>query len=166
MALCYFSTNPWIKWYIHNHWHGDVHYVWCSDVFDPRTVGADHHGSLIPPTSSPCAIYKDLANASRPGAGDRHNPKIVAQRASLAARAEQWRVNGEISDAIANEILGILNSGDLNIWRPLLYVIPKSAIDMARVELVPFAERAGLGEEFRIMDLRGDEFDRITFDGF
>jgi hypothetical protein len=166
MALCYFSTNPWIKWYICNRWRGDLHFVWCCDVFDPRTVGADHHGSLIPPTSSSCAIYKDLANAIRPGAADRHNPKIVTQRASIAARTEQWRLNGEISDGVAIDILGIIQSGDLSIWRPELYIIPKSAIDTARVELVPLAECAGLGDEFRIRDLRGTEFDRITFDGF
>jgi hypothetical protein len=165
MGLCYFSTNPWFKWYVCHKWRGDIHFVLCSDVFDPRTVGAEHHGSLIPPTSSPCAIYKDLADAVRPNA-DIHNAKIITQKAGITARAEQWRSAGEISDAVANEILGILQGGDRSIWRPLLYVIPKSAIDPARVELVPFAERAGIGDEFRIRDLRGNEFDWITFDGY
>jgi hypothetical protein len=48
-----------------------VHYVWCSEVFDPRSVGADHYGSLIPPTSSPCAIFKDLADATRAGSSEK-----------------------------------------------------------------------------------------------
>ena len=166
MGLCYFSTNPWIKWYIQNKWRGDVHFVWCSDVFDPRSVGTTHHGSLIPPTSSPCAIYKELADAVRPGSADRHNPKIVAQRASVASRAEEWRRKGEINDAIADEILAIVNGGDLSIWRPQLYIIPKSGIDTSRVELVPFGVRAGLGDEFWIRDLRGSEFDMVTFNAF
>jgi hypothetical protein len=165
MALFYFSTNPWIKWYICNRWRGDLHFVWCSDVFDPRTMGAAHHGSLIPPTSSPCAIYTDLALAVR--TWDRHNSKIITQRAGIAARTEEWRLKREISDAAADEILTIINGGDLSIWRPQLYIIPKLAIDPSgRVELVPIAERAGLGDEFRIRDLRGTEFERITFDGF
>jgi hypothetical protein len=164
MALYYFSTNPWIKWYICNRWRGDVHFVWCSEVFDPSSKGASHYGSLIPPTSSPCAIYKDLAAAVR--GRDRHNAKIVAHIASISARAEKWRADGEITDAVANEILAIVNRGDFDIWRPMLYIIPCAAIAAARVELVPIAERAGLGDEFRIKDLKGAEFEGIMFDGF
>jgi hypothetical protein len=164
MSLCYFSTNPWIKWYICNRWRGDVHFVWCSEVFDPRTVGTDHYGSLIPPTSSPCAIYKDLAAAIRPGVVDRHNSKIVEMRASISARTERWRLDGEISDATADEILTIIQDRNFSIWRPQLYIIPKAGIDPSRIELVPIGERAGLGDEFRIRDLRGTEFDKVAFD--
>jgi hypothetical protein len=166
MGLCYYSTNPWIKWYIQNKWRGDVHFVWCSDVFDPGTVGTAHHGSLVPPTSSPCAIYKDLADAVRPGRTDRHNSKITEQRAGIVSRAEAWRRSGEVTNGVADEILAIVHGGDLSIWRPELYIIPKTAIDETRVELVPYQDRAGLGDEFRIRDLRGSEFDRVTFDGF
>lgn len=97
---------------------------------------------------------------------DRHNLKIVTQRASIAVRTEDWRLNREIPEEVADEILGLLQGGDLNIWRPQLYVILKTAVDAGRVKLVPLAERAGMGDEFRIANLQGSEFDRITFDGF
>jgi hypothetical protein len=146
MGVCYFSTNPWIKWFICNKWRDDVHFVWCSELFDPRSVGTEHHGSLVPPTSSPCAIYKDLADAVRPGSSDRHNLKIATLKATINGQTEQWRERGEITDTIADEILEIINGGDLRIWRPLLYIIPKASIRADRVERVPYGQRAGLGE--------------------
>jgi hypothetical protein len=164
MPVCYYSTNPWVKWYICSKWRGDTHHIWCSEVFDPRAVGTSHFGALIPPTSSPSAIYEDLARAVR--AGDNHNAKILAQRTSLSVLAERWRIAGEISDAAADEILAILNGADISIWRPNLYIVPKAAINpAARVCLVPIAERAGLGDEFIIRDLRAEEFDRVEFHG-
>jgi len=85
-------------------------------------------------------------------------------RAGITSRTEQWRRDGEITDAVANEILTITQDPSLSVWRPLLYIIPKAGIDASRVELVPIGERAGLGDEFRIRDLRGTEFDKVTFD--
>ena len=163
MSLCYYSTNSWIKWYVCNRWRADTHFAWCSEVFDPRAVGKSHYGSLIPPTSSPCAIYKDLAEAVR--AGDRHNAKIVSQKAGIAALTEQWRIDGSVSNDDANEILAIVNGDEFRIWRPQLYIIPKTAIDPVRVAKVPLAARAGFGDEFVIKDLRGTEFERLEFDG-
>jgi hypothetical protein len=162
MGNCLYSTNPWIKWLIYKEWRGDTHSVWCSPVFDLRKLGADERGSLIPPTSSPAAIYRDLANAAR--IGDRHNSKIVQVRASLTALAAAWLAKGEITNSESKDIQYLLVSGEHKLWRPLLYVIPTLGISGDRIQSVPPQKRAGLGEEFQIHDLLGSEFDRIEFD--
>lgn len=163
-TLCLYSTNPWVKWYICNRWRNDLHYIYCSPYFDPQAYSRDHEGSLIPPTSSPCAIYRDLAAAVR-GPIDRHNPKIVSQRAGLLKLIEDWRGDGSLPEDNANEIVALLGADDYSIWRPVLYIIPRSSISPNRIELVPMPDRAGLGPEYIIRDLAGSEFERIQFDG-
>ncbi len=49
-----------------------------------------------------------------------------------------------------------------DLWRPLLYVIPYEPVK-SRVQYVPVKQRAGIGEEFIIPDLHGDEFHTIEF---
>lgn len=140
----------------------DIHHVWCSPVFDPRRLTPDDRGSLIPPTSSPYLIAKDLASAVKNK--DKHNSKIVSQKVSLAALVEQWRIAGTISEGAANNFMYMLRSDELFFWRPLIYVIPASGIDASRIILVPPEERAGFGDEYKIVDLKGSEFDRIELD--
>ena len=52
----------------------------------------------------------------------------------------------------------MLEHGDLDLWRPLVYVIDRSAV-AARTKLVPMALRAGLRPEYIVEDLEGIEFD-------
>jgi hypothetical protein len=163
-TLCLYSTNPWVKWYICNKWRNDIHFVYCSPYFDPKSQGTDHEGSLIPPTSSRCAIYRDLAEAVRGPSFDRHNPKIISQQASLLKLIEGWRTDGSLSDDDEKEIVGLLRSHDYFIWRPILYIIPCALISTDRIELVPMDARAGSGPEYIIRDLVGTEFERIRFD--
>ena len=164
MGLCFYSTNPWIKWHIHKEWRDDIHFVWCSPVFDPDQLAAEDRGSLIPRTSSPAAIYRDVEVAVSGRTFDKHNPNIKRWRASLKSRVEQWRRAGELAEQDANDLIAILDSDERAVWQPLLYIIPTAAIPTSRIEHVSIGERAGLGPEFRIRDLAGSEFERIRFD--
>jgi hypothetical protein len=155
-----------VKWHISKTWRNDIHYVWCSSYFDPAAHGPFHVGSLIPATSSPAAIYKDLARATAStGSFDKHNGNIIRQRSGLLDRIEKWRAAGEIADSDADEAIAYVSSDDRSIWRPLLYIIPCAGLDAARVTRVHPKQRAGLGPEYTIPDLAGTEFEWISLDG-
>ncbi|WP_080055308.1 hypothetical protein [Spirosoma aerolatum] len=150
-----YSVNCYIKYYIQKVYYNDIHFVWCSDQYDSRKEPAHSPSSLVPPTSNPAEIYNDLKEAVR--RGDRHNYKILEQRTNLKNYAAKSASNGTITDDQRDEIIYLADSDLNDIWRPLVYVIPKAAV-LSRIELVPLAQRAGMGPEYRIKDLKGTEF--------
>jgi hypothetical protein len=66
-----YSTNVFLKLFIQQEYRHDIHYVWCSELFDSAKAPFYSRGSLIPPTSNPLDIYRDLQEAVR--RQDRHN---------------------------------------------------------------------------------------------
>ena len=135
-----------------------MHYVWCSEDFEPAALGRYAAGAGVPPSSSPARIYADLKAAVQ--GGDKHCDKIVSQRSSYKARAAAWHAAGEITQAQLEEIVYFADEPDLAKWRPLLYVIPLAAV-ASRIQVVPAVKRAGLGPEYIIPDLAESEFDVI-----
>jgi hypothetical protein len=55
-----YSTNVFLKFHIQEQYRGDIHYVWCSENFDSRKLSAYSSGSLVPPSSNPADIYRQL----------------------------------------------------------------------------------------------------------
>lgn len=153
-----YSTNVFLKFHIQQQYRGDVHYVWCSENFDSRTVAAYSSGSLVPPSSNPADIYRALLEDVK--RGDRHSAKIAAQRASFEKLAFAWLAAGEITSEQKDEIIYMVEHADMNHWRPLLYVVPRIPVE-PRLKPVPMNKRAGLGPEYIIEDLRRSEFDLI-----
>jgi hypothetical protein len=154
-----YSTNVFLKYHVCQQYRGDVHYVWCSEQFDSRVVGAYNPGALLPPSSNPADIYRDLKAAV--AATDTHNAKIAEQRVSLIARATAWEAAGEITAVHRDEIIYFAQQVDFRYWRPLLYVIPCTAAILPRLQNVPAPNRAGLGAEYIIQDLQRNEFDLL-----
>lgn len=157
-----YSANPHLKLYVQQQYQDDVHYVWCSGCFDPQAAPRLSNASRIPPSSSPKDICRALHAAV--ARGDRHDPKIVEQRAGIIGRATKWAASGAISAGQRDEILYLAEKSELKEWRPLLYVIPRALV-AARLRRVPMADRAGIGDEFVIPDLRRNEFDVIEWEG-
>jgi hypothetical protein len=153
-----YSTNVFLKFHIQQQYRGDIHYVWCSENFDSRTVAAYSPGALVPPSSNPADIYRSLIDDVK--RADRHSAKIAAQRASFEKLAVAWLTAGEITASQKDEIIYMTEHADMNYWRPLLYVIPRMPVE-ARLRTVPMDKRAGLGPEYIIEDLRRSEFDII-----
>ena len=89
---------------------------------------------------------------------DRHPTKINEQKLSLSSLAVQWREAKEITDEEAQEIIYMLDNSESALWKPLLYVIPKTLVT-DRLKLVPVAKRASFGLEYVITDLKRIEFD-------
>jgi|ERR1700761_230034 len=157
-GLLLYSTNVFLKFHIQQQYRGDIHYVWCSENFDSRTVAAYSPGSLVPPSSNPADIYRSLLDDVK--RADRHSAKIAAQKASFEKLASMWLTAGEINASQKDEIIYLVENAGINHWRPLLYVIPRIPVE-SRLKTVPMDKRAGLGPEYIIEDLRRSEFDII-----
>jgi hypothetical protein len=155
-----YSTNTLMNFIIQQRFRSDIHWVWCSEVFDSRKSGSYSDASLVAPSSNPADIYREL---QRDVAGkDSHSAKITAQKASLTALAVQWEANGDITTEHQQEIIYMVTTAAIEYWRPLLYVIPRMLVQK-RLQLVPIEKRAGFGTEYIIADLRRDEFELLEF---
>ena len=161
-AQLLYSTNVWLKHAIQQKFRNDVHYVWCSELFDSTKASAYSLGSLVPPSSNPVDIYRALKlDVQRQ---DRNSEKITKQRATLASLAIQWATAGEITNDDKEEIVYMVTTATFEMWRPLLYLIPRGpAIVAPRLQVVPPANRAGHGPEYIIEDLKGTEFEIVEF---
>lgn len=159
MGLLLYSTNAWITWHIKMTFYDDVHFVWCSEYFDPQAQGVDHPASLIPVSSSPAEIYRRLEADIK--SEDKHSETISRVRSSMTAAATRWWNASEISEESYQEIISLLEISGFKSFRPMIYVIPKSAVKEDRIETVPPEERAGAGPECKIAALQGSEFDLI-----
>ncbi|MBA4121159.1 MAG: hypothetical protein H0X72_01675 [Acidobacteria bacterium] len=114
---------------------------------------------MIPPSSSPFDIYNDLKVAL--ARNDRHNDKINNQKLSFKNLADMWEASGEITKDQRDEIYYMVENATNNEWKPLIYLIPRSIIDLSRLKIVPPARRANFGMEYIVEDLKRDEFDLI-----
>ena len=153
-----YSTHTFLKQHICLRYRSDLHYVWCSEDFDSAKVAAYAPGSLLPPSSNPASIYRNLvADVVR---GDMHSDKIRSQQASLIKLAIQWEAKGEISRQDKVDIAYMVKNAPISNWRPLIFVIHRAAVQ-SRLQLVPMNKRAGLADEFIIPDLHRSEFDMI-----
>lgn len=153
-----YSTNVWLKYLICQKFRHDIHYIWCSENFDSQKASGYTSSSLIPPSSNPADIYRQLQSDAK--RGDRHSPKIQEQKACLSHLAVEWEINGDILPEEKEEILYMIDIPGFDYWRPLVYVIPRAAVS-DRMKLVPINRRAGIGDEYIVEEIKSDEFDII-----
>lgn len=154
-----FSTNVFLKFQIQEQYCGGIHYVWCSENCDSKTLSAYSVGALVAPSSNPADIYRELKRDVE--GKDKHSAKISAQKATLASLAVQWEASGKISALQKDDLLYLVNTADFSLWRPLLYVIPRTADIESRLQEVPMSSRAGIGPEYIIEDLKRSEFEIV-----
>ena len=155
-----YSTNVFLKFHIQQLYYNDLHYVWCSDNFDSAKVSAYSAGHLVPPSSNPADIYRQLKAETTKK--DRHSSKILEQQNSIKNQAVRYHASGSITETAKEDIFFMVDNASFDDWRPLLYLIPKQPI-LSRVEQVPIAKRASNGMEFIIKDLLSTEFHVIEF---
>src|SRR5438046_316969 len=110
-ALLY-STNVFLKLHIQEIYCGGLHYVWCSDNCDSRTLSVYSPGALVAPSSNPADIYRELKRDV--DGKDRHSAKINAQKAGLASLAVTWEANGKINATQKEEIIYLANTADFS----------------------------------------------------
>jgi hypothetical protein len=153
-ANCRFAHDIAMKY------RNGVHFVWCSEIYDPTTAPAGTPAAAIAPTSSPKGIYDNLYDEW--DREDQHGPIIKRLKRSFRRLASEWFADRSIDQTQRDEIIALINSRSWKIWRPVLYIIPKQPIVTAdRLIEVPRPGRAAYGPEYQIRDLLHTEFDII-----
>jgi hypothetical protein len=157
--LVLYSTNPWITLEIGRKYRNGKYYVWCSEHYDPRKAAAASAAALIAPSSSPKGIFDHLeSDCARE---DGHSALIKGYRKTYRNLAKAWHADGSIDRNQKDEIIATIQSASWQIWRPVLFIIPRAGIDDSRVHRVPAKNRAAYGEEYQIRDLDVAEFEVI-----
>jgi hypothetical protein len=157
-GLLIYSTNVFLKQFIQARYQGDIHYVWCSEDFDSQKMAKYSAGALVPPSSNPADIYRELKRDVE--GRDTHSAKIAAQKASFLSLALKWEKDGKISSSDRDDITYMVTTASIDMWRPLIYVIPRAPVEH-RLQVVPMSQRAGFGPEYIISDLQRSEFDLL-----
>jgi hypothetical protein len=159
--LLYYSTNSYLSYWLSSKYYGGIFYIWCSPVFDPRSLNSLDHHNTIPNSSSPCDIYRTLDSAVK--TSDKGDVKIKENRAGLKRGALNFYERELITLEEFKRINKIIDEAPINDFRPLLYIIPNS-LEQKRIEVVPLEETASyLSTEYRVKDLKREEFDIISF---
>jgi hypothetical protein len=134
-----YSATTLLAFRISQLYYRDIHYAWCSPVFDGREHSDLESG--VPPTSSPYEIY--LAFRQESERSDRHGPRILENRAGILRGAAVKRESGTISKDQEDEIAAIVHAADYRYFRPMIFVIPFASVQ-DRVQPVPVLQRASL----------------------
>lgn len=155
-----YSTNPWLAHEISMRYRNGIHFVWCSDFFDPKTAPTTSAAARIAPSSSPKGIYDSLYDDYFNE--DNHSALIKGYKKTFSRLARDWLSEKTLTKEAHDEIISVVKSNSWKIWRPVLYVIPREQLDKAgRVKSVVRANRASYGPELQILDLHRNEFDLI-----
>lgn len=153
--LLLYSTQSYLSFHINQRFYREEHFVWCAPVYEPP----GGLGYIVPPTSCPRDIAKDLLNAVI--LSDRHNKKIEALRTGIRRGASIKCAADVISAEQEATINAMVDQAELKWFRPLLYVIPLAACEPL-VKDVPVQDRANpLSDEFTIERLHRSMFDVI-----
>lgn len=155
-----YSTNPWIAHDIAIKYRGGLHFVWCSEYFDPLAAPTGSSYSAIAPSASPKGIYDSLHNDCK--LEDIHSSLLKGYKGTFCRLAKLWLADGSINKEQHDEIVSSVRSKSWRIWRPVLYIIAREPIEnTGRLKSVAHRKRAAYGPELQIADLLVQEFDII-----
>jgi hypothetical protein len=153
----YYSCCTWLCYEIGQRFYGERHYVWCTPYFDPPS--RMNKPNSVPPTSNPRDIYWALKKEI--DAGDLHSTKIAQNRSGILNGARAQLTAGVIGMAEYKEIDALATMAHLHEFRPLMLVIPGTAVT-GLLRKVDITKRASLmSEEYIIERLPRRLFDAI-----
>lgn len=157
----FYSTNSYLAYLINENFYNGIHFVWCSPVFDSSALAKYDIRRNIPPSSNPYRIYTSLKEDVMNH--DLHSTKIDSNKKGIKAGASIMLNKGLINEHEFAMIIKMVDSSNLNDYRPVLYLIPKSLVN-GKLEMVDVDEKANpLSVEYRIIDLTRKEFEIIEF---
>ena len=90
-----YSTNPRVAHDIATRYRNDVHFVWCSEYYDPTTATPGTAGAAIAPSSSPKVIFDTLTREC--DQEERHSAIIKGYRKTFRRLAAEWLADGSIT---------------------------------------------------------------------
>jgi hypothetical protein len=158
-----YSANPWFATEVAVKYRGGNYFAWVCEYFDADRAPSGSSGALIAPSSNPRKIYEDLFHDV--DAEEQHSRIIKDHRKTFTRLAKDWLAAREINQDQCDEIIASVRTPSWRIWRPVLYVIPRHAVDASRKKEVRRKDRAGYGPEYKIPDLRDGEFDIVDLSG-
>lgn len=155
-----YSTNCRFAHDIAMRYRKGVHFAWCGEYYDSATAPSGTPAAAVAPSSTPKGIYDILENDYK--REDEHSALIQRYKRTFRRLANEWLADGSIVQTEHDEIYAVVKSKSWQIWRPVLYVIPKAPIVLAkRLCEVPRKGRASYGPEYQIRDLLHTEFDIV-----
>jgi len=154
-----YSTNPWFATDIALRYRRGVHFAWVCEYFDSEEAPAGSAAALIAPSSNPRRIYNQLREDCEKE--DKHSSLIAGYKRTFSKLAKGWFGDASLNRDQYDEIMATVRAPSWKIWRPVLYVIPRSEINPSRLKSVKIGARAAYGPELQIADLQPHEFDKI-----
>lgn len=148
-----YSVGTVLSYEVAHEYFERYHYVWCCPYFSaPRDSFLK-----MPRSSVPAEIYRELLKDVQ--GTDMHSTKIDAIRIGLTRGANQKFEAGVISVEKRDEVLQVINRAPIELFRPLLYVIPyANVVDI--IQEVSIDKRAAvMSQEYLIPQLHEDHFD-------
>ena len=147
-----YSIGTQLAYKIAKRYYKNIHYVWCTTEFN---------SSKQPPTSNPATICKRYLEQIT--TGDRHTKEIENNIAGILKGAKAKLNSGVISKKEYNEIRSIVSAAEYEAFFPILYIVESKKIKDRYVEVVVEERASDDAVEYKIEDLKENEFEIISF---
>ena len=147
-----YSVGTQLAYKIAKRYYKNIHYVWCTTEFN---------SSKQPPTSNPATICKRYLEQIT--TGDRHTKEIENNIAGILKGAKAKLNRGVISKKEYNEIRSIVSAAEYEAFFPILYIVESKKIKDRYVEVVVEERASDDAVEYKIEDLKENEFEIISF---
>ena len=147
-----YSIGTHLAYKIAKRYYGNVHYVWCTTEFNSPKQ---------PPTSNPSNICKRYLEQIT--TGDRHTREIENNITGILKGAREKLDSGIINEKEYNEIRSIVSVAEYEAFFPMLYIIRSNDVKNKCKEVSIENKASDNAIEYKIEDLRENEFDAIFF---
>lgn len=147
-----YSASTHMAYKIAKRYYRDIHYVWCTTDFNSPSQ---------PPTSNPATICKRYLEQIV--LGDRHATEVETNIAGILRGAKAKLNAGVISDAQYQEIGQIVSLSEYKDFFPVVYVIQSNKVKSRCLEVLPIDRASDTSVEYKVEDLKHDEFQIISF---
>ena len=157
LVLVLYSTNTVLAHEFSRRYYDNVHWVTCSPYFS--SASREPFEPAMAPSSTPCAIYRDLQAAIK--GSDRHSSALEQKRQGVLRGVDAKLREGVIDRDQHRDLSAMAHSAERQDLKPLVYVIPWANVD-SLVQQLPQSQWANpLVVEYRIERLPRSCFDII-----
>lgn len=150
-----YSVGTQLAYKIAKRYYGNVHYVWCTPEFNSLTQ---------PLTSNPATICKRYLEQI--STGDRHTKEIENNIVGILKGAKAKLNSGVIGKSEYNDIRSIVSVAEYEAFFPVLYIVESKKVKDRCIEVVVGDKASDNAVEYKVENLKEDEFEIISFKDF
>lgn len=147
-----YSASTELAYIIAKTYYKDIHFVWCTTMFNCQNQ---------PPTSNPATICKRYLEQIT--TGDRHTNEIQTNMVGILRGAKEKLTKGVINKKQYTEIRSLVAGAKYEAFFPVLYIIESKKVKDHCIEVKVSDRASDNAVEYRIEDLKEDEFELISF---